>query len=134
MASSEAISNIIPHTHYFGIKKLLAGKKHWKKITELTLIIIIGYFVYSGPLMDIAGIPQGDKKEALTVVIQPIARIYHWRNSELQEEDKEAIRRLFGGVEPWYASHISDPPKSQFNTDVFWIIWGYIYVYIASWE
>lgn len=94
-------------------------KNHWKKIVELTLIIIMGYFVYSGPLMDVAGIPQGDKKEALTVIIQPIVRTYHWRNSELQEEDKEAIRRLFGGVDPWYESHISDPPKSQFNTDVF---------------
>lgn len=105
-------------------------KKYRKKITGLSLIIIIGYFLYSGPLMNVLGIPQGDKKEALSVVIQPLARTYHWQYSALREEDKETIRRLFGGVDPWYEAHISDAPKSQFNTEEFFNNLGsYLHLY-----
>lgn len=105
-------------------------KRYWKKIATLSLIVIAGYFVYSGPLMNVLGIPQGDKKEALTVIIQPMARTYHWQYEALQEEDREAIRQLFGGVDPWYEAHISDAPKSQFHTEVFLDhLWLYLRLY-----
>lgn len=98
---------------------ILFAKKYWRKIFLLSVAIIVGYFVYSGPLMDVMTVPKGDKREALTVIIQPLARVYRYQSNDIPPEEKEIIIQIFGGAEPWYVSHISDAPKSQFDSEFF---------------
>jgi len=94
-------------------------KTYGRKIPVLCFIVILGYLLYSGPFMNVLHIPQGDKREALTIIIQPLARTYYYDKEYLSEEEKEEICALFGQNEPYYQSHISDGPKSQFDSNLF---------------
>lgn len=94
-------------------------KAYWKRIALLCLSVILGYCLYTGPLMDVMGIPKGDKREAMTMVIQPLARTYRDAGASLSGDEREAIRRLFGNNDPWYEAHISDAAKSQFDSREF---------------
>lgn len=98
---------------------MLGFKAHCKRIALICLSVIVGYYLYTGPLMDAMRIPKGDKREAMTMVIQPLARTYRDAGASLSEEEREAIRRLFGNNDPWYESHISDAAKSQFDSKEF---------------
>ncbi len=107
-------------------------KSYWKRILLLMITVIMLFGIYNGPIMNMLNIPQGDKKEALTVVIQPLTRTYHYAGETLSLEEKEMIRKIFGGEqEPWYVSHISDAAKSQFDSEEFFNHFNeYITLYI----
>lgn len=97
---------------------IIVRRTAWRRILLIGVGVTILFTLYSGPLMRALDIPQGNKREAMSVLIQPLARVYHERKYQLSETEKTQIETLFGG-EPWYVSHISDAPKSQFQTDEF---------------
>lgn len=95
-------------------------KRYYKRIGLICMSIIVGYYIYAGPLMDVVQIPKGDSREAMTMIVQPLARIYREEGkSSLSQDEKEMIRRLFGNNTPWYESHISDAAKCQFDSREF---------------
>ena len=82
--------------------------------------IIVGYFICMGPLMKVVQIPKGDSREAMTMIVQPLARTYREEGKgSLSQDEREMIRRLFGNNTPWYESHISDAAKCQFDSREF---------------
>lgn len=95
----------------------MEGKKKRWAIFVVAFALIFG--IISGPVLTLAGVPKGNVREALSVVIQPLARTYGHADDSLSEEDRGEIERLFGGNAPWYISHISDAPKSQFDSEEF---------------
>lgn len=90
-----------------------------KKIILVSLTVVISYIIFQGPVMNTLHVDQGDKREAMSVIIQPLSRIYNEKGSELSEEEMNAIAHLFGDRPPWYVSHISDPAKVQFISASF---------------
>lgn len=90
-----------------------------KKIILISLTVVITYTIFQGPVMNILHVEQGDKREAMSIIIQPFSRIYNEKGGELSEEELNAISHLFGDHSPWYVSHISDAAKSQFDSAAF---------------
>lgn len=90
------------------------------KFALISLGIIAAFALFEGPVLTQVGLPKGDSREALSIIIQPVARAYNVPavKQAMSEDEEQEILNLFGGS-PWYVSHISDPPKSQFNTQVF---------------
>ncbi|MBQ7261851.1 MAG: hypothetical protein IJR19_10885, partial [Lachnospiraceae bacterium] len=65
-------------------------------------------------------IESGDAREAMSCVIQPLARIYNSVPGELSDTERERIRNIFDGNEAIpYVSYIADEPKLLFDTDYF---------------
>lgn len=95
---------------------LKSGKKRWI-ITTMSVALVFG--ILNGPVLTMAGIPKGNAREAMSVIIQPLARTYNCVDDEMSQEDRASIEKLFGDAAPWYIGHISDPPKSQFDTEEF---------------
>ncbi len=96
------------------------AKKYYKRIGLICMAIVAGYYIYTGPLMDVVQIPKGDSREAMTMIVQPLARTYKEKvKNSLSQEEKEMIQRLFGNNAPWYESHISDAAKCQFDSKEF---------------
>lgn len=93
-----------------------ANRKRWI-VTTLSVAILFG--ILNGPVLTMAGVPKGDMREALSVIIQPLSRAYNYAGEVMPQEDKEQIEKLFGDAVPWYIGHISDPPKSQFDSEEF---------------
>ncbi len=102
-----------------GVIFIIFLKKARKKLLIFVISFSVVYSLLTGPVLTMAGLPKGEPKEALSIIIQPLARVYRYAGYELSEEDKSKIVKLFGGNEPWYLSHIADPPKSQFDYEEF---------------
>lgn len=94
-------------------------RQNRKKWIIYVASIAIAFGIFNGPVLTAAGVPQGNMREALSVIIQPLARTYNYASDYLTEDEKVTIEKLFNGDAPWYVSHISDAPKSQFNSNVF---------------
>ncbi len=95
-------------------------KRYYKRIGLICMAIVAGYYIYTGPLMDVVQIPKGDSREAMTMIVQPLASTYKEKvKNDLSQEEKEMIQRLFGNNAPWYESHISDAAKCQFDSKEF---------------
>ena len=95
------------------------SRAYRKRVGLICLFVILAYLLYSGPLMDVMRIPKGDKREAMSMIIQPLARTYREAGDSLSQDEQESIRLLFGNNVPWYESHISDAAKSQFDSKEF---------------
>ena len=61
--------------------------KKWAFIYAGVLILS---FTYSGIVSNVFHIESGDAREAMSAIIQPLARIYHSVPGELSDEEKEA--------------------------------------------
>ena len=91
--------------------------KKWAFIYAGVLILS---FTYSGIVSNVLHIESGDAREAMSCVIQPLARIYNSVPGELSDTERERIRNIFDGNEAIpYVSYIADEPKLLFDTDYF---------------
>ncbi|MCR4658480.1 MAG: DUF6020 family protein [Lachnospiraceae bacterium] len=99
---------------------LIRSRIGLKKWTAVYLSVIAFALLYSWVVASVLHIERGDSREALSTVIQPLARIYQSVPGELSEEEKSRIRNIFGGNEDIpYISYISDEPKLLFDTKFF---------------
>ena len=95
---------------------LLSFRKYFKKLIILFLSILAIVFVYDKTLTYVFKIENGPRVEMFSFVVQQFARTYHKDN--LTSEDKTTVENLFlNNSLKNYNSHLSDPVKSNFNTE-----------------
>ncbi len=96
---------------------LIIYKKHFKKLLLIFFCSILLYISYNFTLTKAFSIPNGPRIEAFSVVLQQVARSYH--KEKLPKSNKRQIENLFNNQAiKNYNSHISDPIKSEFKSDV----------------
>lgn len=102
------------------IVALLLSIKKYKKVILLLLVLGFTYLLYCGPVMEKLQIEKGNMREAMSLIIQPLARVYHEEYDEISVGERKRIEKIFGESENiWYESHKSDAAKSQFDTNFF---------------
>lgn len=96
-------------------------KKSYKIIICIVLIILITYFVINTILFSVLKIQKGSIREALSIPLQQFARVVKYRESDLNEEEKQIIHNLFTveDLGSLYNPTLSDPVKSVFNQEYF---------------
>ena len=116
-----SMRNNAPYVFIFSIPFIIVLlKKKWKKSLILFISLLCIYKVYDGPFLDTMNVTRGDSREALSMLIQPLSRVYNLKHEELSEEDIQNITTIIRGGEVFdYHSHISDPMKVVFDTDSF---------------
>lgn len=102
------------------IAVLVLSLNFYRRVIALLLLLGFAYLFYCGPVMGALKIEKGNIREALSLVIQPLARVYHEEYNGIDVEERIRIEKIFGNSEIiWYESHKSDAAKSQFDTDFF---------------
>lgn len=87
--------------------------------------VIILALCYSGFVSDILHIRSGDAREALSVIIQPLSRIYNSVPGQLSTDEIARIQKIFSGNDTiQYVSYCSDYSKFIFDTDYFFEHFG----------
>lgn len=85
----------------------------------LTAGVAALYLSVTGPVFSLLGIGKGDAREALSVPMQQLARVYNKTPEQLNEEEQDYIERLI--LPEYLARYIpvnADPVKSGFQTSV----------------
>ena len=92
-------------------------RKYFKKLLVFFLVILAIVFFYDKTLTYGFHIENGPRVEMFSFIVQQFARTYH--KDSLTEEEKQSIEKLYSNDSlKNYHSHISDPVKSNFNTEV----------------
>ena len=95
---------------------LLYYKKDFKKLSIIFVSILAITIIYDKALTHIFKIENGPRVEMFSFVVQQFARTYNKDN--ISKEYKEDIKLLFlNNSLKDYNSHLSDPVKSNFNTE-----------------
>ena len=95
---------------------LLYYKKNFKKLSIIFVSILAITIIYDKALTHIFKIENGPRVEMFSFVVQQFARTYNKDN--ISKEYKEDIKSLFlNNSLKDYNSHLSDPVKSNFNTE-----------------
>ncbi len=96
-------------------------RKNWKKILPITIIPIIFYVLYTGPVFQICKVQKGSIREALSIPLQQFARIKKEREDELNQEQIEKIHHFLPveDIEQRYNPTLSDPVKACFDDAYF---------------
>lgn len=99
---------------------LMIAKKYRKKIILASLFIVLAVEGYHLVLFEILNIEKGSVREALSVPIQQMARVYQYHYEDYSKEDLELLHH-FIPEENWksYIPEISDPVKGGFQDDFF---------------
>ena len=91
-------------------------KKYFKKVIILFLSILAIVFIYDKSLTYVFHIENGPRVEMFSFVVQQFARTYH--KDPLSLEERQNIEKLYlNDSLQDYHPHISDPVKSNFNTE-----------------
>ncbi len=99
---------------------LIRSKIRLKKWAVIYCSVLILSLLYSGIVSNVLHIRSGDAREAMSAIIQPLARIYQSIPGELSLEEKVRIQNIFGGNEAIpYNSYVADDPKLLFDTEFF---------------
>lgn len=100
---------------------LLFYRKNWKKMLPITIIPVIFYLLYTGPVLQIFKVQKGSVREALSIPLQQFARIKMQRGSELSQEQIEKIYNFLPveDIEKKYNPTLSDPVKACFDDEYF---------------
>ena len=92
-------------------------RKMYKKVLIVGFSVLLLFGTYDKLLTYVFDIGHGPRIEAFSFVVQQFARVYHKEN--LDENTKNDIYILFkNDAIKKYDSHISDPIKSEFNSDI----------------
>ncbi|MDR5588256.1 DUF6020 family protein [Clostridium aquiflavi] len=91
-----------------------------KNIVIIFSCIITIYLVVNGPIMNALNIKKGDFREALSAPIQMLARTVKDNQDVIDNKELEIIYEILPeNTANIYNPILSDPVKSNFNTDVF---------------
>lgn len=115
------LRNNAPYVLLFSMPLIvLLLRKKWKKALIICVLLLCTYKVYDGPFLNSMNVTRGDSREALSMLIQPLCRVYNLKKDELSEGDIQNISTIIRGGQVFnYQSHISDPMKCVFDTDSF---------------
>lgn len=104
----------------FVIAGVLCFRNVRKKFLLISIMIIVITQVITGPISTMIGVQKGSIREALSVPIQQLARVYNVRPDYYDEDDLNILYGLIP-IECWeaYEPEISDPVKSGFNNE-YW--------------
>lgn len=99
---------------------LVMLRKYWKKAALICLIGIGIQLVYTGPVYGMLGVEKGDAREMLSMVMQPVARVYRYTSKTFTPEEDEILHRVIDeeGLQA-YKPYLSDYVKNYFDTDAF---------------
>lgn len=90
-----------------------------KPFIGASLLVVILWYLLSGPVPAALGVGKGDAREMLCVPMQQMARVYHEAPEELTTEERDYIETL---IDPQALSEYvrvnADPVKSGFHTEV----------------
>lgn len=97
------------------------GKKYWKKICIIVLVVLAFFMIYKYGIFKIVGVKEGSIKEALSIPLQQFARIARDRDNELTLEEKEGIYKFLPveNIGEFYNPKISDQVKNRFDDKAF---------------
>lgn len=95
-----------------------ACRKYWKQILAVTLVVVVLWGVFSGPVYGILGIKKGSSAEMLSVPMQQMSRALLMEGEKLSEDERQAIIRYIPDYER-YESKVADPVKDTFQANEF---------------
>lgn len=100
---------------------VLTVKKYRKKLLLVFGTTLIVYFIIKTSLFAIFDVSKGNTKEALSIPLQQIARIYTYNKENISEEDIEKINKFFpvDNLQELYYPKISDNVKNVFSEEMF---------------
>lgn len=106
----------------------LAGRKN---LLIAALIIMVLYYLVTGPVYRLAGVKEGNVGEMLSVPLQQMARTYVYHYSELDKADCELLEQYVPREDLGkYIPTVADGVKANFreeyyrnNKVAFWKIW-----------
>ncbi len=95
---------------------LVVLKKYYKKLIIVFSSIIFIFESYNLFLSNVLKIEDGPRIEMFSFVVQQFGRVYN--KEKLTKEERKSIESLYkNNALEKYNSHISDPIKSEFNTE-----------------
>lgn len=95
------------------------AKGYRKTMSIISIIIIIFYVIFKGPIFKLFNITDGPIREALSVPVQQIARTVKYRGEELTQEEKDRINKYLpiNEIGEAYYPIISDNVKDKLNNE-----------------
>lgn len=94
-------------------------KKHWRKLLALFFGLLLVYWFYSGPFLELIHAEPGNAREAYSVLMQTLGRTYA-AAGDIRPEEMEIIRPVMDEEAlAQYTPDLSDPIKNQFHTEAF---------------
>ncbi len=98
---------------------LMALRPYWKKLLLLFFGLFLLYQVYNGPFLKLLQAEPGNSREAYSVVMQTLGRVYA-AGGDIRPEEMEVIRPVMAEETlAQYVPHLSDPIKNEFHTEAF---------------
>ncbi len=96
-------------------------RKQWKRLAAISLVCLLIYGVYSGPITKLlGGVSEGGVQELMSVPIVQLSRTMINHADKLTEEEKEAVKEFIPDYEYYpYSEGLSDPMKKTFNSALF---------------
>ncbi len=96
-------------------------RKNFKKILIISVIPVIFYLLYTGPVFKIFNIKKGSVREALSIPLQQFVRVLKDRGSELTDKQKQSIYNFLpeDDIVELYDPTLSDPVKACFDDEYF---------------
>jgi hypothetical protein len=99
-------------------------KVNRKQALVVTLICVVLFGLYKGPVFSSLGVTEGSPREALSVPIQQYARIAKYHKDELSDADKAAVLKYFDvtdleEISELYSPGFADPVKNRFREAAF---------------
>ncbi len=100
---------------------LLFYKKNRKQTGFIFVFVLIFYLLFKGPVFTVLNIKDGPTREALSVPLQQIARVYVKKKDVISEKELETLHAyiLNEDIEGSYTPLISDNIKNTFNEELF---------------
>jgi hypothetical protein len=85
------------------------------------VFVLIFYLLFKGPVFTVLNIKDGPTREALSVPLQQIARVYVKKKDVISEKELETLHAyiLNEDIEGSYTPLISDNIKNTFNEELF---------------
>lgn len=108
---------------FFSVFVILSSSEQVRGTRKLwlacTVCIAAAYLIFSGPVLSAFGVTKGDSREALSVPMQQMARVYHEEPEVMTEEERDYLLHLI--PQEYLDSYVrvnADPVKSGFQTEV----------------
>lgn len=119
LSRNNPIYIIIPTTILL-IILFIVQKINWKKCVAVSLSVFI-YFGFNYYIFNYVGVKKGSSAEALSILVQQTARTVKYHQSEITEEEKQAINAVlnYDAMPSKYDPLVSDPIKNQFKGENF---------------
>lgn len=97
---------------------LLLCRPYWKKVLLLSVVPLLLWGIYTGPVYGILKVEKGSRAEMLSVPMQQMSRAVLEEGDKIPQKDREEIVSYIPGYEQ-YAARVADPVKDTFHGKLF---------------